>query len=341
MSVQMERFGLPAGRYVVQLAAVDLLRPARRHGWRLRLTATVLRNGKDVLVFRDLARNGGDPYAVTGQSRKTLRAFAARLGAQDHGPVEEIVAGIRGLAGGQCMAHVRDGKMGMTVMLYRSDPPEHTEKAIAGEVLDAMPPVEPEYRQRTLDAQGAHEQLLAGLHHANRGLALASEAAWRLRRDDGWVALGFDSIGQYLASPEVSMSRSTFYALADIWECYVVKGGQDYQRLVAPSKLEVPLPALREGEVTAGEALADAEALGLRDLRAKYRGEKHERDDGSPAGGLKVRFPAVCVACGVVIADESGVRSGDGIVFGGHRWPEGWSHEQILAATTAAAEVAA
>ena len=59
----------------------------------------------------------------------------------------------------------------------------------------------------------------------------------------------------------------------------MLEGGADPQALQAggPSKLVVPIPAIKAGEVTVTEALEDVEALGLRDLREKYQGEKDEK----------------------------------------------------------------
>lgn len=339
----MEAFGLPSGRYEARVTETTLLEPARKHGWRIRINATVDRNGKEVLAFRDLAGDGADPYKLTSGRRKTLREFAARLGVQSEGPTEEIVAAILGIQGRRVTAHLRPGPMGMVVTLHQAEQlPDPVEGPLAGEVLDRVDPnqVEPAYREQTLTAQGAHEQLLAGLRHAHRGLALASQACWRLRQDEGWVALGYDSIGQYLASPEVAMAKSTFYGLADIWEQYVEEGGVDHTRLCAPSKLEVPLPAIKAGDVTAEEAIADAEVLGLRDLREKYRGD----DDGGSSSGSsgsssRVQFPFECPGCSLVVESPEAVNQA-GVVYEGHRWPEGWSSEQVLAAVAAAKQLA-
>lgn len=339
MSKVMENFGLPAGRYPAVVEKVDVVQSGRKKEekkWQLRLAVAVERNGKTVLEFRPLG--GDEPYALSKSQRDGLRTMAERLGVQHTGPAEEIVAAIEALQGARVTAYVRPTKMGMAVTCSKNgDEPE----VVSGDVLDRMPDAEPAYRQKTLDAQGAHEQLLAGLHHAHRGLALAAEACWRLREDEGWVALGYDSISNYLASPEVAMARSTFYSLADIWEQYVEEGGIDRQRLCAPSKLEVPLPAIKAGDVTAEEAISDAEALGLRDLRAKYRDDDDEDGSSSSSSsrGTRVEFPIGCRSCGSVIEDETGAIA-DGIVYRDHRWPADWEHEQVVAAVAAAEEVA-
>jgi hypothetical protein len=341
----LEDFGLPAGRYPATIQEVAVIGPERGKPWRMRITAKVERNGAEVMVFRPLGR-GADPYELTAGQHNGLIGFATQFGWQRNGgsPAEELVAFVKGLVGTRVTAHVRQGLQGLAVAFYgMHEDVEHDRRAVAGEVLDKLPTVEPEYRERTLHAQHAHEQLLAGLGHAHRGLALAAEACWCLHREEGWVALGYRNISHYLASPELAMSRSQFYAFADMWQTYVVDGGVEGKRLCAPSKLEIPLPALKAGKVTATEALADAEALGLRDLRAKYRGDRddarEEEGDGRSAKSGRPDFPLPCPACGVLIESASEVNA-EGIVYEGHRWPAAWTNEQVLAAVQAAVMVA-
>lgn len=349
MSKQLEAFGAPAGRYPATVVRTELLEPgyatrrrAKPLAWRLRLVVKAHQTGTELVVDRDLAAEGEDPYALTSSRRKTLRAFAERLGVRGEGPAEEIVAALLRLAGHDVTAHVRPGKFALLVTLHREAAATNgTLAAAAGEHHEQLDDPEAQLRERTVQAQGAHEMLITGLHHAHRGLALVSDACWRLRQGEGWVALGYDSVSAYLASPEVSLSRAQFYAHADIWQVYVVDGGCDERRLCAPSKLEVPLPAIKDGQVTAEEALADCEALGLRDLRAKYRGDEEDSGGGAatdPHPGLD--YPLACRACGVLIADEDGVVKSEGIVYESFRWPEAWSHDQVLAAVAAAGSVA-
>lgn len=288
----MEQVGLPAGRYEATVKAVDVARHGKGR-WHLDVVARLQRNGKTVIESRKLG--APDAYADMSESqRKTLRAMAKRLGVQHTGPVEEVIAAMQERKGDKVQARLRPSPLGVSVVFF-GEPQEHVN---GGVVLDKMPQAEPDYTERTVRAQGAHEQLLTGLHHAHRGLALAAQACHRLRLEEGWTAIGYESVGAYLASPEIGMSRSQFYSLADIWEQYIERGGQEETRLCAPSKLEVPLAALKAGEVTPDEALADAETLGLRDLRVKYRGEKEPsgRPERPPS------YPFGCAHCGSLLS---------------------------------------
>lgn len=300
----MALLGIPAGRYPARVGVVNVTRGRNQRNvgaWFLQVEATVLRNNKLVREHRPLSRTSAtDPFALAPTQVKGLQTYARRLGVQDTGPAEEIVAAIKRLGGEKVTAHVRPGPMGLHVSLYALE-----DGPVTGEVLDPVPATE--YTERTQTAQSAHEQLLAGLHHANKGLALAAEAAWKIRQEEGWLALGYAGIGEYLAGPEIGLSRPDFYALGDIWEQYIVSGGQDENRLVAPSKLTVPMRALKAGEVSPGDALTDAETLGLRDLRIKYRGEKEPESGRPDAASREFGYPFACAACGTVIEDDAGI----------------------------------
>ena len=132
---------------------------------------------------------------------------------------------------------------------------------------------------RKVDAHDAHNRLVFGIKASHLALSAVAQACHEIHEQQAWSELGYDTLSEYLASPEIGMSRSAFYDLCAIWERYVLEGGADPQALQAggPSKLVVPIPAIKAGEVTVVEALEDVEALGLRDLREKYQGEKDEK----------------------------------------------------------------
>jgi hypothetical protein len=82
----------------------------------------------------------------------------------------------------------------------------------------------------------------------------------------------------------VELSKSEFERAADIWQTYVLDGGAEPVLLAgaSPSKLEVPLPALKQGVVSAEQAAADAESMTRRDLRDHYRALLGTEDDPDP-----------------------------------------------------------
>jgi hypothetical protein len=101
-----------------------------------------------------------------------------------------------------------------------------------------------------------------------------AEACWRLNDVHAWVKLGHDTKGEYLAQPEISMSRETFDRFVRAWNGTVVTRHVDALALehLDVTKVELVLPAVTRAKVSITDALADADALGWHDLREKYRG---------------------------------------------------------------------
>ena len=87
-----------------------------------------------------------------------------------------------------------------------------------------------------------------------------------------WQALGYDTMDEWLAGPDIDLSRRRVFSLVDTWRTMVVEGGvsPDLLEGVGPSKLQDTLPAVRRGTITAEQALADADVLSRSDLRTKY-----------------------------------------------------------------------
>lgn len=104
--------------------------------------------------------------------------------------------------------------------------------------------------------------------------------------------LDCDSFERWLATPEISLSRSHAYALIGAYSEFVIEWGLQPEVVgaVEVTKLAETLPAIRAGEVTADEALADAESLSRSDLREKYRHDTGQLDAEAE--------PPVCPACG-------------------------------------------
>ena len=114
-----------------------------------------------------------------------------------------------------------------------------------------------------------------------------AEALYEFEDDGGWKALGYESLNEWLAQPEVGLTRSTYYRAIQMWKKFAVERRVAPARLRAldPAKVQEVLPALEKGTVLLSDALDDAEALGKLDIREKYRPSKPqhiESADGEP-----------------------------------------------------------
>jgi hypothetical protein len=112
-------------------------------------------------------------------------------------------------------------------------------------------------------------EALAAIRHCWVELAGYLYEFWRI---SGWAALGYSSPGEWLAQSNIELSRSQAYRLAQAYREFVVYHGIDPERLgrVDVSKAQLALPAVRSGQVEPERAVADAEALSLRDLKQRY-----------------------------------------------------------------------
>lgn len=88
----------------------------------------------------------------------------------------------------------------------------------------------------------------------------------------GWEALGYDSLRQYLADPELKISMSQGYGMVQAYKMLVVEKQVDHQLVAGAeiSNLREVLPAVRRGQVEPERAVADATAMAWSDLRETY-----------------------------------------------------------------------
>ena len=96
----------------------------------------------------------------------------------------------------------------------------------------------------------------------------------------GWEALGVETFNEWLADPTVDLKRAQAYLLIQAWQVFVADCDVQPDRLgeVDLTKVQLVMPALKRGDITADEALAECEALSKSDLREKYRGEPHQHE---------------------------------------------------------------
>lgn len=133
-----------------------------------------------------------------------------------------------------------------------------------------------------------------------------AEDLFKVWEQELWKDLGFGGFEDWLAQPEVAISKRHSYGLVEAWRELVVK------RAVTPAQLEgvgigglrEVLPAIRRGFVDVDEGLTDARELGRADLRHKYGSSSTPTaGPGTPRAhepidpGLEPEF-AICPACG-------------------------------------------
>lgn len=111
-----------------------------------------------------------------------------------------------------------------------------------------------------------------------------AEDLYRFQEMGAWALLDYDNLGQWLAQPEVNISRTTFFRLTRSYRALVLDHGVKPEQLAEldPSKVAEVLPALKRGDVALDKALADVKALGARDLRTEYGSSKDSSGSEDP-----------------------------------------------------------
>lgn len=130
-----------------------------------------------------------------------------------------------------------------------------------------------EFQARVDEAHRIQEEFINAMGRGREAMWDLSKWAYEFKEAQGWSALGYEKLTDWLAQPEISVTRATFYRLHQTYYDMVVKREipEATMRQVDQSKVAVVLPQIKAGKVTVEDALSDAEVLGMQDLRDKYR----------------------------------------------------------------------
>jgi len=261
---------LPEGEHMMTLDSVGVM-ARKKGGWGLRIMSRHP-SGQYAMEWRNLSADTEDAYKLTDAQRKGLIDFAKRFNITEIEP-EQIVQALQNAVGAPVQVLVKQTPHARIVK--HSAPHGIRLRTEAGTLTVAGEVIEPQ------DAFTLEQKLKAALRITRRSLIDVAEACYGISRNHAYEALGYDTLAEFLAQPEIGMSRSEFFTAAKVHEVFVLEHGIDPERLADASltKLDVVLPKVAAGEVEAEQALGDAATQGLRDLRDGYRGEKSGRPD--------------------------------------------------------------
>jgi len=141
-----------------------------------------------------------------------------------------------------------------------------------------------------------------GIHGAWWVLA---EELYNFHEKGYWRFLNYDSLDEFLAQPDLGISRAQFYKMQKTWRDLVVVKKLSPSTLadIEPAKVAEVVPAIMRGEVKPDDALDDAKGLSWRDVKTKYRPEeqgKHGQkpDDSTPLDADAEPERVKCFNCG-------------------------------------------
>ena len=140
------------------------------------------------------------------------------------------------------------------------------------EMQTVVEPTVEEWERRKKEAGDLIQQVRTALLAGRAADWAVAEALWQFDQKQAWQALDYDTLNEFLADPEVGISRSAYYRFISVYNELVVRRELSVEELldVDISKADTVLAAIRDARVTVDVAVSDARTLGRRDLREKY-----------------------------------------------------------------------
>lgn len=147
------------------------------------------------------------------------------------------------------------------------------------------PPTHPEYEQGAIvaafqehdeaaarRAYALEEGIVQGIRNIRKEWVRLAAQLYEFHSGECWLALGYPSLEQWLATPDVELARSTFFTLTTTYRELVIEQmvPEELLATVDLTKAREIVPAVRRGQVDARTAIADCEALTRTDLLDKY-----------------------------------------------------------------------
>ena len=148
----------------------------------------------------------------------------------------------------------------------------------------------PQARELTPEEQQARAELCRSIEVGIvQDLTEGRTAMWRLaqhcyefNQEEGWSALGYESQNEWLAQPEIGMSRAQYMRLVRMYRELVVFRQIPEETLAGldHSKLGIVMPVIEANAKPLDEILDDVRTMGARDLRETYIGVSPPSQDG-------------------------------------------------------------
>ena len=251
---------VPDGDHLVTLIEVAVV-PRKAGGWWGRFMSETS-GGRQLREMRRLGADPDDAFVLDQAANRKWVEWGQRMGVNET-DARGVFNALHQLQGHRFTARVTKTAHSTTTQHRAFEdvvfPTGGQALTVEGEVVTNV-------------AQDQYERLLRGLWTKNLANSVVAEACYDISRDKSWTDLGYESLAEFLASPEITMTRSNFFRMAQIWELWVLDGGVDPQQLgvASPSKFAIPMRAIGANEVGVAEAFADVETLAARDLREKY-----------------------------------------------------------------------
>jgi hypothetical protein len=169
--------------------------------------------------------------------------------------------------------------------------------------MTTIVPAGAEARDMSPEERQARAELCFALEEAiKEAIAQGREALWVLghnfhefNEQHGWTALGIETCEEWLAQPDINITKSQYYRMIRRHKEMVIARNVPMETLVQlePSKLDMVLPSIEMGKITLEEGIGDLTSLGARDLKEKYVGATTQKEPPAPGGADTIDATAV------------------------------------------------
>jgi hypothetical protein len=151
--------------------------------------------------------------------------------------------------------------------------------------VPARPPSPEEWQDEVQVAHAINESFANAINAVRESMWEVSRWAYQANAESVWSKIGYETKGEWLATPEIHMTRTTFDRMVRVWrETHV------HRQIDAPtlerldvSKLDIVLGRVNAHEVSIEDAISDVQVLGANDLREKYQSPHRPRPEPAPA----------------------------------------------------------
>jgi hypothetical protein len=225
---------VPDGDHLVTLTEVAVV-PRKAGGWWGRFMSETS-GGRQLREMRRLGADPDDAFVLDQAANRKWVEWGQRMGVNET-DARGVFNALHQLQGHRFTARVTKTAHSTTTQ-HRAF--EDVVFATGGQALTT------EGELVTNVAQDQYNRLLEGLWAKNLANSVVAQACYDISRDKSWTDLGYESLAEFLASPEITMTRSNFFRMAQIWELWVLDGGVDPQQLgvASPSKFAIPMRAI-------------------------------------------------------------------------------------------------
>lgn len=116
------------------------------------------------------------------------------------------------------------------------------------------------------------ERIKLHLREGRESLMGLCRELYEFNEVSGWESLGFENQTDWLADPDIGMTKTAFFRMVRRHRELVVFRAVPEQRLLGldPSKLDIVMVAIESNKFTVDNVLSDVQDMGARDLREKY-----------------------------------------------------------------------